>query len=99
MVVFVTHYHKGFHATNDVKIIHRYVPREVGELVVWYLWLVVPLVRHLEMSGSGPAKPSGPEPSGPMTLGRTRIFMGARSQRLCMVVRAVSRRVKTGKRH
>ncbi|KAH1912046.1 hypothetical protein KXW47_008703, partial [Aspergillus fumigatus] len=33
MVTFVTAYHKGFHASNDVKIIHRYVPREVGELV------------------------------------------------------------------
>jgi hypothetical protein len=34
MVTFVTAYHKGFHASNDVKIIHQYVPREVGELVV-----------------------------------------------------------------
>ncbi|KAF7174556.1 hypothetical protein CNMCM5623_007827 [Aspergillus felis] len=33
MVTFVTAYHKGFHASNNVKIIHRYVPREVGELV------------------------------------------------------------------
>ncbi|KAH2212241.1 hypothetical protein KXW71_005902, partial [Aspergillus fumigatus] len=33
MVTFVMAYHKGFHASNDVKIIHRYVPREVGELV------------------------------------------------------------------
>ncbi|KAF7174542.1 hypothetical protein CNMCM5623_007766 [Aspergillus felis] len=32
MVTFVTAYHKGFHASNDVKIIHRYVPRELG---VW----------------------------------------------------------------
>ncbi|PTU19735.1 hypothetical protein P175DRAFT_0532676 [Aspergillus ochraceoroseus IBT 24754] len=27
----------GFHASNDVKIIHRYLPRAIGELVVWYL--------------------------------------------------------------
>ena len=47
MVVFVTAYHKGFHASNDVKIIHRYLPREVGELVVWYLWLVLPFIRQL----------------------------------------------------
>lgn len=44
MVTFVTAYHKGFHASNDVKIIHRYVPREVGELVVWYMWLVMPFI-------------------------------------------------------
>ncbi|KAH1558285.1 hypothetical protein KXX17_006842, partial [Aspergillus fumigatus] len=31
MVTFVTAYHKGFHASNDVKIIHRYVLREVGD--------------------------------------------------------------------
>jgi hypothetical protein len=37
MVTFVIAYYKGFHASNDVKIIHRYVPREVGELVVWYI--------------------------------------------------------------
>ena len=33
-VVFVTRYHKGYEVTGDVKIIHRYLPREVGELVV-----------------------------------------------------------------
>jgi hypothetical protein len=36
MVVFVTRYHKGYNLSGDVKIIHRYLPREVGELVVWY---------------------------------------------------------------
>ena len=34
MMGFVSQYHKGFYASNDVKIVHRYVPREVGELVV-----------------------------------------------------------------
>ncbi|RHZ49046.1 uncharacterized protein CDV56_103939 [Aspergillus thermomutatus] len=47
MVTFATAYHKGFHATNDVKIIHRYVPREVGELVIWYIWLVMPFINQL----------------------------------------------------
>jgi hypothetical protein len=42
IVVFVTRYHKGYNVSGDVKIIHRYLPREVGELVVWYLWLVLP---------------------------------------------------------
>jgi hypothetical protein len=37
MVVFVTRYYKGYNVSSDVKIIHRYLPREVGELVVWYL--------------------------------------------------------------
>jgi hypothetical protein len=37
MVVFVTRYHKGYNLSGDVKIIHRYLPRKVGELVVWYM--------------------------------------------------------------
>jgi RecQ family ATP-dependent DNA helicase len=48
MVVFVTRYHKGYNVSGDVKIIHRYLPREVGELVVWYLWLVLPFQQRLE---------------------------------------------------
>ena len=48
LVVFVTKYHKGFQMSGDVKIIHRYLPREVGELVVWYLWLVLPFVQQME---------------------------------------------------
>jgi len=37
MVEFVTSYHKGYSASQKVKIIHRYVPKEVGELIVYYL--------------------------------------------------------------
>jgi hypothetical protein len=37
MVTFATAYHKGFHISNNVKIIHQYMPREVGELVIWYI--------------------------------------------------------------
>ena len=47
-VVFVTRYHKGFQMSGDVKIIHRYLPREVGELVVWYLWLALPFIQRME---------------------------------------------------
>ena len=49
MVSMVTSYHKGFYASNDVKIIHRYLPRDIGELVVWYLWLVLPFVERMEL--------------------------------------------------
>jgi hypothetical protein len=48
LVVFATKYHKGFYASNDAKIIHRYLLRAVGELVVWYLWLVLPFVERLQ---------------------------------------------------
>ena len=37
MVVVATRYHKGYAVSGDVKIIHRYLPREVGELWVWYI--------------------------------------------------------------
>jgi superfamily II DNA helicase RecQ len=68
MVVFVTRYHKGYTVSGDVKIIHRYLPREVGELLVWYLWLVLPFQQQLEAvaweretmsSHLWPADPSG----------------------------------------
>jgi hypothetical protein len=32
MVVFVTRYHRGYSAGGKLKIIHRYLPREVGVL-------------------------------------------------------------------
>jgi hypothetical protein len=48
MVVYVTRYHKGYAVSGDVKIIHQYLPREVGELLVWYLWLVLPFQQRLE---------------------------------------------------
>jgi superfamily II DNA/RNA helicase len=48
LVVFVTRYSKQYMLTGDVKVIHRYLPREVGELVVWYLWLVLPFVQLIE---------------------------------------------------
>ncbi|KAJ5211420.1 hypothetical protein N7472_001559 [Penicillium cf. griseofulvum] len=33
LVVIATSYHKGFYTRNDTKLIHRYLPREVGELL------------------------------------------------------------------
>nr|GEZ17793.1 RecQ helicase L2 [Tanacetum cinerariifolium] len=68
MVVFATRYHKGYNVSGDVKIIHRYVPREVGELLVYYMWLVLPFQQQLEAmvwekesmsSHMWPADPSG----------------------------------------
>jgi superfamily II DNA/RNA helicase len=56
LVVFVTKYHKGYALSGDVKVIHRYLPREVGELVVWYLWLVRPFERRLQSIAGGQYK-------------------------------------------
>ena len=49
MVVFVTRYHKGYQLSGDVKIIHRYLPREAGDLLVKYMWLVLPFERKMEV--------------------------------------------------
>jgi superfamily II DNA helicase RecQ len=42
MMAFVSTYHKGYRSSGKMKIIHRYLPREVGELLLRYLWLVLP---------------------------------------------------------
>ena len=49
MVFFVTYYHKGYSIQDSTKIIHRYLPREVGELLVYYLWLVVPFLNRISL--------------------------------------------------
>lgn len=37
LVAIVTSYHKGYTCTRTTKIIHRYLLREVSELVIYYL--------------------------------------------------------------
>lgn len=48
LMAFVTSYHKGFSASQSMKIVHRFVPREVGEVVVYYMWLIRPFERILQ---------------------------------------------------
>lgn len=49
LVSFVTFYHKGYSIQGSTKIVHRYLPREISELVVYYLWLVLPFAQRLQM--------------------------------------------------
>jgi superfamily II DNA helicase RecQ len=42
LVCFATSYHKGYRSRQALKIIHRYLPDEVGVELVRYLWLVLP---------------------------------------------------------
>ena len=37
LVTFVATYHKGYRSSGNIKIVHRYLPQEVGELLVYYL--------------------------------------------------------------
>ena len=53
LVTFVTGYHKGYRSSNNIKIIHRYLPREIGELLVYYLWLVLPFHEKLQFQATG----------------------------------------------
>jgi superfamily II DNA helicase RecQ len=55
-MVFVTKYHKGYSRSGDVRIIHRYLPREIGTLLLYYLWLVLPFQERLELEVYSPAR-------------------------------------------
>jgi hypothetical protein len=55
LVSFVTSYHKNYAATNSTKIIHRYLPSEIGEMLVYYLWLVLPFAEQLHILAGLPA--------------------------------------------
>jgi hypothetical protein len=33
---------------DQAKLVHRYLPCEVGELLVWYLWMVLPFWQHMQ---------------------------------------------------
>jgi hypothetical protein len=42
LMSFVTTYHEGYSSNGRAKIIHRYVPREVGELFMYFQRLATP---------------------------------------------------------
>ena len=50
LLMFVTRYHKGYNMTNFVKVIHRYLPQEVSELLMLYLWLVLPFWERVQLT-------------------------------------------------
>ncbi|KAM6513757.1 hypothetical protein FALCPG4_014975 [Fusarium falciforme] len=41
LIMIVTGVHKGFSTSGRLKIIHRFLPREVGTPLVYFLWLVL----------------------------------------------------------
>jgi hypothetical protein len=47
LVCFVTSYYKNYSTTNSTKIIYRYLPTEVSEILVYYIWLVIPFLEQL----------------------------------------------------
>ncbi|TKA57585.1 hypothetical protein B0A49_10726 [Cryomyces minteri] len=59
MVKFVASYHEGYNNSGNVKNIHRYLPREVGETFVYFVWLVDSFIRHLLFAVNGSEKKPG----------------------------------------
>ena len=56
LVTFVATYYKGYQSSRNIKIVHRYLLREVKELLVYYLQLVLPFQEKLQFQVTG--KPS-----------------------------------------
>lgn len=55
LVCFVTSYHKNYFTMNFTKIIYCYLPLEVSELLVYYLWLVVLFLEQLLILNAVPS--------------------------------------------
>lgn len=51
-VAFVTMYNKTMGMSAKAKVIYRYLPREVGVLVVYYVWLAIPFWRIIVKGAS-----------------------------------------------
>lgn len=45
----VTSYRKNYAASSMTETIHRYLPPEIGELLVYYVWLAVPFADPLQV--------------------------------------------------
>ncbi|KAF3030308.1 hypothetical protein E8E12_000480 [Didymella heteroderae] len=55
MLCFVTSYHKNYSTSSTTKIIHRYLPPEIAELLLYYLWLITPFLDALHILTEGHA--------------------------------------------
>jgi len=60
LMAVVTGYHKGFGLSGKMKIVHRYLPREVGELLFYYLWLVEPFWQTMKVVCGGAREEASP---------------------------------------
>jgi len=53
MICNVVSYTKNFRSSGKPKIIYRYLPPEVGELVIWYMWIALPFWQTVQGTLSG----------------------------------------------
>jgi hypothetical protein len=75
LVSTVTTYHKGYLISNSTKLIHCYLPKVVSELVVYYLWLILPFCQSLQRLARGQHGTASPYlwPVGEGTWGSDRL--------------------------
>jgi hypothetical protein len=75
LVSTVTTYHKGYSISNSTKIIHCYLPKVVSELVVYYLWLILPFCQSLQRLARSQRGTASPYlwPAGEGTWGSDRL--------------------------
>jgi len=52
LISIVTSYHKGYNMEGSTKIIHRFLPKDISEIMVLYLWLILPFKQFLESTRS-----------------------------------------------
>lgn len=52
MVMVVTLYHKGYRISGHVKVVQRYLPKELSQLVILYLWLILPFAQGIQAMAS-----------------------------------------------
>lgn len=58
LLSFAATYYKGYSYSRRIKTIHRYVPREMSELVVYSLELGRPFVDDVQMLHNGITRPT-----------------------------------------
>jgi len=61
LISIVTSYHKGYNMEGSTKVIHRYLPKDISEIMVLYLWLILPFKEHLESTRT--TSKAAPSPS------------------------------------
>lgn len=48
-LMWVTLYHKGYRQANRTKVVHRFLPRPLAKLLIWYLWIILPFAQVITM--------------------------------------------------
>ncbi|KAJ0128986.1 hypothetical protein HZ326_27918 [Fusarium oxysporum f. sp. albedinis] len=41
LISFITYYHKGYSVTGIAKTIYQYLPKNIRELLLYFIWLLV----------------------------------------------------------